>query len=141
MKKINWLTTIALCAVLLNFAAGCSNGGLSGSGQADSSAGHSENTSAAATTILPSPSTENAYGGGTGNSAGPDNSASAENVPAEFNIPSITIAVGERHAFSVHTPFTFRIFTPSYPRRITVIHRGNVENSVESVENSAAFLR
>ena len=48
MKKINWLT-IALCAVLLNFAAGCSNGGLSGSGQADSSAGHSEN----------------AYGGGT----------------------------------------------------------------------------
>ena len=100
MKKINWLT-IALCAVLLNFAAGCSNGGLSGSGQADSSAGHSENTSAAATTILPSPSTENAYGGGTGNSAGPNNSASAENVPAEFNIPSITIAVGERHAFSV----------------------------------------
>ncbi|MDD7011854.1 MAG: hypothetical protein PUI38_03240 [Candidatus Treponema excrementipullorum] len=105
MKKINWLTTIALCAVLLNFAAGCSNGGLSGSGQADSSAGHSENTSAAATTILPSPSTENAYGGGTGNPAGADNgkdnSASAENVPAEFNIPSITIAVGERHAFSV----------------------------------------
>ncbi|MCI6953012.1 MAG: IdeS/Mac family cysteine endopeptidase [Spirochaetia bacterium] len=104
MKKINWLT-IALCAVLLNFAAGCSNGGLSGSGQADSSAGHSENTSAAATTILPSPSTENAYGGGTGNPAGADNgkdnSASAENVPAEFNIPSITIAVGERHAFSV----------------------------------------
>lgn len=85
MKKINWLTTIALCAVLLNFAAGCSNVGLSGSVQADSSAGHSEN----------------AYGGGTGNSAGPDNSASAENVPAEFNIPSITIAVGERHAFSV----------------------------------------
>ena len=85
MKKINWLTTIALCVVLLNFAAGCSNGGLSGSGQADSSAGHSEN----------------AYGGGTGNSAGPDNSASAENVPDEFNIPSITIAVGERHAFSV----------------------------------------
>ena len=105
MKKINWLTTIALCAVLLNFAAGCSNGGLSGSGQADSSAGHSENTSAAATTILPSPSTENAYGGGTGNPAGADNgkdnSASAENVPAEFNIPSITIAVGERHTFSV----------------------------------------
>ena len=101
MKKINWLTTIALCAVLLNFAAGCSNGGLSGSGQADSSAGHSENTSAAATTILPSPSTENAYGGGTGNPAGADNSAAAENVPAEFNIPSITIAVGERHAFSV----------------------------------------
>lgn len=104
MKKINWLT-IALCAVLLNFAAGCSNGGLSGSGQADSSAGHSENTSAAATTILPSPSTENAYGGGTGNPAGADNgkdnSASAENVPAEFNIPSITIAVGEWHAFSV----------------------------------------
>ena len=100
MKKINWLT-IALCAVLLNFAAGCSNGGLSGSGQADSSAGHSENTSAAATTILPSPSTENAYGGGTGNPAGADNSAAAENVPAEFNIPSITIAVGERHAFSV----------------------------------------
>ena len=104
MKKINWLT-IALCAVLLNFAAGCSNGGLSGSGQADSSAGHSENTSAAATTILPSPSTENAYGGGTGNPAGADNgkdnSASAENVPDEFNIPSITIAVGERHAFSV----------------------------------------
>lgn len=104
MKKINWLT-IALCAVLLNFAAGCSNGGLSGSGQADSSAGHSENTSAAATTILPSPSTENAYGGGTGNPAGADNgkdnSASAENVPAEFNIPSITIAVGERHTFSV----------------------------------------
>ena len=85
MKKINWLTTIALCVVLLNFAAGCSNVGLSGSVQADSSAGHSEN----------------AYGGGTGNSAGPDNSASAENVPAEFNIPSITIAVGERHAFSV----------------------------------------
>lgn len=105
MKKINWLTTIALCVVLLNFAAGCSNVGLSGSGQADSSAGHSENTSAAATTILPSPSTENAYGGGTGNPAGADNgkdnSASAENVPAEFNIPSITIAVGERHAFSV----------------------------------------
>ena len=105
MKKINWLTTIALCAVLLNFAAGCSNVGLSGSVQADSSAGHSENTSAAATTILPSPSTENAYGGGTGNPAGADNgkdnSASAENVPAEFNIPSITIAVGERHAFSV----------------------------------------
>ena len=104
MKKINWLT-IALCAVLLNFAAGCSNVGLSGSGQADSSAGHSENTSAAATTILPSPSTENAYGGGTGNPAGADNgkdnSASAENVPAEFNIPSITIAVGERHTFSV----------------------------------------
>ena len=104
MKKINWLT-IALCAVLLNFAAGCSNGGLSGSGQADSSAGHSENTSAAATTILPSPSTENAYGGGTGSPAGADfgnvNCASAENVPAEFNIPSITIAVGERHAFSV----------------------------------------
>lgn len=85
MKKINWLTTIALCAVLLNFAAGCSNVGLSGSVQADSSAGHSEN----------------AYGGGTGNPAGADNSASAENVPAEFNIPSITIAVGERHAFSV----------------------------------------
>ena len=85
MKKINWLTTIALCVVLLNFAAGCSNVGLSGSVQADSSAGHSEN----------------AYGGGTGNSAGPDNSAAAENVPAEFNIPSITIAVGERHAFSV----------------------------------------
>lgn len=85
MKKINWLTTIALCAVLLNFAAGCSNVGLSGSVQADSSAGHSEN----------------AYGGGTGNSAGADNSAAAENVPAEFNIPSITIAVGERHAFSV----------------------------------------
>ncbi|MCI6479396.1 MAG: IdeS/Mac family cysteine endopeptidase [Spirochaetia bacterium] len=105
MKKINWLTTIALCVVLLNFAAGCSNVGLSGSVQADSSAGHSENTSAAATTILPSPSTENAYGGGTGNPAGADNgkdnSASAENVPAEFNIPSITIAVGERHAFSV----------------------------------------
>ena len=105
MKKINWLTTIALCVVLLNFAAGCSNVGLSGSGQADSSAGHSENTSAAATTILPSPSTENAYGGGTGNPAGADNgkdnSASAENVPAEFNIPSITIAVGERHTFSV----------------------------------------
>ena len=101
MKKINWLTTIALCVVLLNFAAGCSNVGLSGSVQADSSAGHSENTSAAATTILPSPSTENAYGGGTGNSAGADNSAAAENVPAEFNIPSITIAVGERHAFSV----------------------------------------
>ena len=85
MKKINWLTTIALCVVLLNFAAGCSNVGLSGSVQADSSAGHSEN----------------AYGGGTGNSAGADNSAAAENVPAEFNIPSITIAVGERHAFSV----------------------------------------
>lgn len=85
MKKINWLTTIALCVVLLNFAAGCSNVGLSGSVQADSSAGHSEN----------------AYGGGTGNPAGADNSASAENVPAEFNIPSITIAVGERHAFSV----------------------------------------
>ena len=85
MKKINWLTTIALCVVLLNFAAGCSNVGLSGSVQADSSARHSEN----------------AYGGGTGNSAGPDNSAAAENVPAEFNIPSITIAVGERHAFSV----------------------------------------
>ena len=85
MKKINWLTTIALCVVLLNFAAGCSNVGLSGSVQADSSAGHSEN----------------AYGGGTGNSAGPDNSTSAENVPAEFNIPSITIPVGERHAFSV----------------------------------------
>ena len=85
MKKINWLTTIALCAVLLNFAAGCSNVGLSGSVQADSSAGHSEN----------------AYGGGTGNPAGADNSAAAENVPAEFNIPSITIAVGERHAFSV----------------------------------------
>ena len=84
-EKINWLTTIALCVVLLNFAAGCSNVGLSGSVQADSSAGHSEN----------------AYGGGTGNSAGPDNSTSAENVPAEFNIPSITIAVGERHAFSV----------------------------------------
>ena len=54
---------------------------------------------------MPSPSTENAYGGGTGNPAGADNgkdnSASAENVPAEFNIPSITIAVGERHAFSV----------------------------------------
>ena len=85
MKKINWLTTIALCVVLLNFAAGCSNVGLSGSVQADSSAGHSEN----------------AYGGGTGNPAGADNSAAAENVPAEFNIPSITIAVGERHAFSV----------------------------------------
>ena len=85
MKKINWLTTIALCAVLLNFAAGCSNVGLSGSVQADSSAGHSEN----------------AYGGGTGNSAGPDNSASAENVPAEFNIPSIEIAVGEQYTFSV----------------------------------------
>lgn len=85
MKKINWLTTIALCVVLLNFAAGCSNVGLSGSVQADSCAGHSEN----------------AYGGGTGNSAGADNSAAAENVPAEFNIPSITIAVGERHAFSV----------------------------------------
>ena len=85
MKKINWLTTIALCAVLLNFAAGCSNVGLSGSVQADSSAGHSEN----------------AYGGGTGNSAGADNSASAENVPAEFNIPSITIAVGETYTFSV----------------------------------------
>ena len=85
MKKINWLTTIALCVVLLNFAAGCSNVGLSGSVQADSSAGHSEN----------------AYGGGTGNPAGADNSAAAENVPDEFNIPSITIAVGERHAFSV----------------------------------------
>lgn len=85
MKKINWLTTIALCVVLLNFAAGCSNVGLSGSVQADSSAGHSEN----------------AYGGGTGNPAGADNSAAAENVPAEFNIPSIEIAVGERHAFSV----------------------------------------
>lgn len=85
MKKINWLTTIALCVVLLNFAAGCSNVGLSGSVQADSSAGHSEN----------------AYGGGTGNPAGADNSTAAENVPAEFNIPSITIAVGERHAFSV----------------------------------------
>ena len=85
MKKINRLTTIALCVVLLNFAAGCSNVGLSGSVQADSSAGHSEN----------------AYGGGTGNPAGADNSAAAENVPAEFNIPSITIAVGERHAFSV----------------------------------------
>ena len=85
MKKINWLTTIALCVVLLNFAAGCSNVGLSGSVQADSSAGHSEN----------------AYGGGTGNSAGADNSASAENVPAEFNIPSIEIAVGEQYTFSV----------------------------------------